>query len=80
MTRDHHVSHPWVLAPPDRTANGYRVYDPFTAERVRLIKSALRLGLRLDSIRDLFILLDEGACPCGHTRSLAEQRVTEIES
>jgi DNA-binding transcriptional MerR regulator len=69
-----------LLAPPERSASGYRVYDASTAERVRLIKGAQGLGLSLDSIRDLLTMLDRGACPCGHTRELAEQRVTEIDA
>jgi len=49
-----------LLAPPERSANGYRVYDGLTTERVRLIKGAQGLGLRLDSIRELLAMLDRG--------------------
>jgi DNA-binding transcriptional MerR regulator len=69
-----------LLAPPERSSNGYRVYDDATTERVRLIKGAQRLGLRLDAIRELLALLDPGACPCGHSREYAEQRVAEIDT
>ena len=69
-----------LLTPPARSASGYRVYDPATVERVRLIKAAQHLGLALDSIRDVLAMLDRGACPCGHTRGLAERRVTEIDA
>jgi DNA-binding transcriptional MerR regulator len=69
-----------LLEPPERSTSGYRVYDASTTERVRLIKGAQGLGLSLDSIRELLAMLDRGACPCGHTRNLAEQRVTEIDA
>jgi DNA-binding transcriptional MerR regulator len=69
-----------LLAPPERSASGYRMYDGSTADRVRLIKGAQGLGLRLDSIRELLAMLDRGACPCGHTRELAVQHVTEIDT
>lgn len=69
-----------LLEPPERTASGYRIYDAGTAERIRRIKGAQRLGLRLESIRELLTMLDEGACPCGRTQTLAEQRLTEIDA
>jgi DNA-binding transcriptional MerR regulator len=69
-----------LLEPPERTGSGYRMYDADTPGRVRLIKSAQRLGLRLASIRDLLTMLDQGACPCGHTQTLATQRVAEIDA
>jgi DNA-binding transcriptional MerR regulator len=69
-----------LLAPSERSATGYRMYDASTTDRVRLIKGAQALGLRLDSIAELLAMLDRGACPCGHTRELAVQRVTEIDA
>jgi DNA-binding transcriptional MerR regulator len=68
-----------LLAAPDRTPSGYRLYDPSTPERVRLIKGAQRIGLRLDAIKNLLDILDRGACPCGHTRRLVEQRVADVD-
>jgi DNA-binding transcriptional MerR regulator len=41
-----------LLAPPERSVSGYRMYDGSTTDRVRLIKGAQGLGLRLDSIRE----------------------------
>lgn len=69
-----------LLEPPERSSSGYRIYDASTTERIRLIKGAQALGLSLGSIRELLAMLDRGACPCGHTRNLAEQRVTEIDA
>jgi DNA-binding transcriptional MerR regulator len=68
-----------LLAAPDRTPSGYRLYEASTAERVRLIKGAQRIGLRLDAIKPLLDILDRGACPCGHTRTLVEQRLAEVD-
>jgi DNA-binding transcriptional MerR regulator len=68
-----------LLDPPGRTDSGYRVYDPRTAERVRFIKGAQRMGLRLADIRDLLRIRDRGACPCGHTRTLLEQRIGDVD-
>lgn len=52
---------------PARTATGYRLYDDAMADRLRFIKGAQRLGLRLREIKELLDVLDRGLCPCGHT-------------
>lgn len=68
-----------LLAPPVRAANGYRTYEADTGGRVRFIKGAQRMGLRLRDIKDLLDIRDRGACPCGHTRALLRQRLAEID-
>jgi DNA-binding transcriptional MerR regulator len=69
-----------LIAPPPRSASGYREYDPTTPQRIRFIKSAQELGLKLAEIGELLEIQDRGACPCGHTRSLVEQRMAEIDA
>jgi DNA-binding transcriptional MerR regulator len=68
-----------LLPKPKRTASGYRLYDEETADRLRFIKGAQRLGLRLREIRELLEVLDRGLCPCGHTEATLRQRVREID-
>ena len=46
---------------------------------VRFIKRAQRLGLRLDEIGELMQIRQRGLCPCGHTRALLENRVTQLD-
>ncbi len=67
-----------LLGPPPRTAAGYRVYEDDTIERIRFIKGAQRMGLRLREIQDLLEIRDRGACPCGHTRTLLQHRLSQI--
>jgi DNA-binding transcriptional MerR regulator len=69
-----------LLPEPSRTAAGYRLYGAEAADRLRFIKGAQRLGLRLREIRELLDVLDRGLCPCGHTEALLRQRIGEIES
>ena len=69
-----------LLGRPDRSPNGYRLYDEETTRRVLFIKGAQRMGLRLREIKELLETRDRGACPCGHTRTLVEQRIGEVES
>ena len=69
-----------LLAPPGRSASGYRQFDEGAVRRVRFIKGAQSLGLRLAEIRELLEIQDKGACPCGHTKVLVERRIAEIDA
>lgn len=69
-----------LLPPPARTPSGYREYDESAAHRLRFIKGAQAMGLKLAEIRELLEIQDRGACPCGHTRTLVERRMSEIDA
>lgn len=69
-----------LLPPASRSPSGYREYDESTAHRLRFIKGAQAIGLKLAEIRELLEIQDRGACPCGHTRTLVERRISEIDA
>ena len=69
-----------LLPPPPRSPSGYREYDGSTTHRIHFIKGAQGLGLKLAEIRELLEIQDRGACPCGHTRTLVERRLDEIDA
>jgi DNA-binding transcriptional MerR regulator len=69
-----------LLPPPDRTASGYRAFDDDDVERLRFIKGAQPIGLRLQEIKELLDIRDRGHCPCGHTEDLLRRRVSEIDA
>jgi DNA-binding transcriptional MerR regulator len=69
-----------LLSPPARTAAGYRQYDEDAARRLRFIKGAQRVGLRLREIGELLTAMDEGQCPCPETETLLRQRMAEIDA
>jgi DNA-binding transcriptional MerR regulator len=69
-----------LLPAPARTPAGYRQYDQATADRLRFIKGAQRLGLRLREIAELLAVRDRGACPCGHTQALLDRRLGELDA
>jgi MerR family mercuric resistance operon transcriptional regulator len=75
-----YYEHVGLLPPPTRTQGGYRLYDEDVADRVRFIKGAQRLGLRLREIGELLTVRDRGGCPCGHTQALVERRITELDA
>jgi DNA-binding transcriptional MerR regulator len=67
-----------LLPVPVRSDGGYRVYDPALADRLRFIRGAKRVGLRLSDIAELLEVMDRGQCPCGHTDGLLLRRRAEI--
>ena len=69
-----------LLPPAPRSPSGYRQYDGSTAQRIRFIKGAQEMGLKLTEIRELLDIQDRGACPCGHTKTLVERRMDEIDA
>lgn len=68
-----------LLPQPERTPAGYRIYDDNDADLLAFIKSSQRLGLSLEEIRELLGIKERGLCPCGHTRTLLERRMAELD-
>lgn len=68
-----------LLPHPPRSPAGYREYDATAPQRIRFIRAAQEMGLRLAEIKELLDIQDRGACPCGHTKDLIEGRIGEID-
>jgi DNA-binding transcriptional MerR regulator len=49
-------------------------------ERLRFIRGAQRLGLKLRDIRELVTIRDRGVCPWGHTATLVNKRLTDFDA
>ena len=69
-----------LLPSPPRSPAGYREYDASAPQRIRFIKDAQEMGLKLAEIGELLEIQDKGACPCGHTKTLVERRLAEIDA
>lgn len=69
-----------LLPSPPRSPSGYREYDASAPRRIRFIKGAQEMGLKLREIGELLEIQDRGACPCGHTKTLVERRIEEIDA
>jgi DNA-binding transcriptional MerR regulator len=52
-----------LLPPPSRSPAGYREYDPSIAHRIRFIKGAQAMGLKLAEIKELLEIQDRGLVP-----------------
>src|SRR5262249_59170690 len=68
------------LLKPYRASNGYREYPRQAVERVRLIRSALAIGFKLDDLQRIFKLRDAGRAPCRQVRELAAAKLDELEA
>jgi len=62
-----------LLAPPARTASGYRAYSPADLERVRVIRVCQQIGFTLKQVREVIephgVLASE--CSGAHLKSAA---------
>src|SRR5213593_110263 len=68
-----------LLAPPPRSATGYRRYTETTVEELRFIKKAQALGFSLDEIGEILKLSRAGDTPCAHVLDLAKHHLTAID-
>jgi DNA-binding transcriptional MerR regulator len=69
-----------LMPRPARSAAGYRRYDHSAVQRLRFVKGAQRVGLRLREIAELLEVVDRGQCPCGHSEALLRQRLAEVDA
>ncbi len=68
-----------VLPEPERTVGGYRVYTADDEARLRFIKAAQRLGLKLGEIKEVLAFRDRQERPCPYVADLITTRLTEID-
>jgi DNA-binding transcriptional MerR regulator len=74
-----HYERKGLLAPPQRTSGGYRVYGDDAVERILLVRRALGVGFGLDDLSRIFAIRDSGGAPCRKVRALAGEKLVEIE-
>lgn len=69
-----------LLAPPPRTAAGYRRYSPDAIDRLRFIQGCQRFGLRLREIAELLAVRDTGVCPCEPAEQFLRRHIDELDA
>jgi DNA-binding transcriptional MerR regulator len=67
-----------VLAPPERTAANYRMYDESAVDRLQFIRGAQRLGLRLRRSRRRWRTMPGGARP-SRPEQMLRNHIAEID-
>lgn len=68
-----------LLRPSGRTLAGYRLYDATSAERLRFVRKAQGLGLKLDDIRAILEIADAGRAPCEHVLAVVDRELARVE-
>jgi len=69
-----------LLRPSGRTPAGYRQYDGSAAERLRFVRKAQGLGLKLDDIRAILEISDAGRIPCEHVLAVVDRELARVDS
>jgi MerR family mercuric resistance operon transcriptional regulator len=69
-----------LLAEPERTLGGHRVYPPEAVEKLRVIKAAQRLGFTLDEVADLIEAGTRHPRPPAGLAARAEAKLSEVEA
>lgn len=68
-----------LIAPADRSASGYRLYDGDCVRRLRFIKQAQHCGFTLAEIRELLTLRGSDRACCDDVRKQAIEKKLQLE-
>ena len=68
-----------LLAAPERSVSGYRLYGLDDIERLEFVDKSKRLGFSLDDIRDVLLLHEQQEVPCVHVLALLEQKLAQVD-
>ena len=68
-----------LIAPADRTAGGYRVYDRRDVETLRFVQQARSLGFSVEEVSSLLALWQDRQRSSAEVKALARRRVEEID-
>ncbi|GAA0035334.1 heavy metal-responsive transcriptional regulator [Brevibacterium casei] len=68
-----------LLPEPARTPSGYRDYDETYADRLTFIRTAQRLGIALDEVKEILTFRERGMAPCSYVRGVLDAQVDTID-
>jgi DNA-binding transcriptional MerR regulator len=68
-----------LLPEPQRLPSGYRSYAEDDVARLLFIRTAQRLGIALDEIKEILALRDRGRRPCAYVREVLRREVAELD-
>lgn len=68
-----------LLPEPARTPSGYRDYDGSYLDRLTFIRTAQRLGITLDEVKEILSFRERGEAPCSYVRRLIDAQVDSID-
>ena len=68
-----------LLPEPERTASGYRDYDPAVLDRIAFIRAGQGVGLTLAELSQVLQIRDQGDSPCRHVMQLLDTRIQDVD-
>ncbi len=68
-----------LMPDPARMPSGYREYTAGDAERLTFIKTAQRLSLSLEEIREIVAFRDRGQQPCDYVAGVLRRQVADLD-
>ncbi len=68
-----------LLPDPGRTPSGYRDYGEGAVDRLRFIRTAQRLGVTLDEVKEILGFRERGEAPCAYVRGVLDAQVSTID-
>lgn len=66
-----------LIEPLTQRDNGYRLYSPGDASRLRFIRMAKQLGFTLAEIREITRHAEHGESPCADVRRIIQDHIEE---
>ena len=69
-----------LLAPPARTANGYRAYSPAHVERLAFIRHCRALDMPLAGIKRLLNFVAHPDADCGNIDRLIDEQLARVQA
>ena len=67
-----------LVRPVERSESGYRLYGLDVPDRLGFVRRSQGLGLRLDDIKRILEISDEGRVPCEHVIGIVDRELAEI--
>lgn len=68
-----------VLPEPARTGSGYRNYAESFIDRLTFIRTAQRLGITLDEVKEILVFRERGEAPCSYVRGVLDAQLDGID-
>ena len=68
-----------LVAEPERTQSGYRLYAEDDVNRLGFIEKAKRLGFSLEDIHDILVLDEQQQRPCVHVLALIDEKLSKLD-
>ena len=66
-----------LIRPVEKRENGYRLFTPEDAARLRFIRLAKQLGFTLNEIKEITQHADKKESPCQDVRRIIQNRIVE---